>query len=74
MPDHLFPILRKEIRHHTTGQGGGPVIKDTIFMRIGDLFTGAFPMFKIYNVPIGSSILIDDGCIALAVMEKMMNT
>lgn len=50
------------------------MIKDTIFMRIGDLFTGAFPMFKIYNVPIGSSILIDDGCIALAVMEKMMNT
>lgn len=46
------------------------MIKDTIFMRIGDLFTGAFPMFKIYNVPIGSSILIDDRCIALAVMEK----
>ena len=29
------------------GPGGGPVIKDTILRRIGDLFTGAFRMHKI---------------------------
>ena len=29
------------------GPGGGPVIKDTILRRIGDLFTGAFRMHKV---------------------------
>ncbi len=29
------------------GPGGGPVIKDTILRRIGDLFTGAFRMHRI---------------------------
>jgi len=47
MPDRLFPIFRKEIRHHTTGQGGGPVIKEAILRCIGDLFAGKFRMHEI---------------------------